>query len=245
MRIQLCGSFRIEAEGRRLDEALPGRQGRLLFAYLVLERARPVSREELVDALWPEQPPPRAATLLTILLSKLRAAAAPARLDGRAELALILPPGAVVDVEQALDAVHRAESAVAAGDWRRAWSPALTAMLVAERRLLGDCEAPWLDEWRRRLDDVLVRALECYTTACLGISGAELAGAERAARRLVARSPYRESGHRLLMEATAARGNTAEALRVYEDLRRLLREELGVAPGAAVQEVHKRLLGAA
>jgi DNA-binding SARP family transcriptional activator len=45
------------------------------------------------------------------------------------------------------------------------------------------------------------------------------------------------------METLAARGNVAEALVVYDRLRRLLRDELGIAPGRAVQELHKRLLG--
>jgi DNA-binding SARP family transcriptional activator len=57
------------------------------------------------------------------------------------------------------------------------------------------------------------------------------------------RAPYRESGHRLLMETLAARGNTAEALLVYEELRRRLRDELGAAPSAQTQALHRQLLG--
>jgi DNA-binding SARP family transcriptional activator len=244
MRVQLCGLFRIDADGRKLETGLPGRQGRMLFAYLALTRARPVPRDELLGALWPGPPPNQAAASLSILLSKVRAAIAPARLEGRSELSLVLPDNAHVDVERALESVHTAESAVAAGEWVRAWAPALAACLVAERRLLADCEAPWLDEWRRRLDDVLTRGLECHAAACLGIGGAELAAADRSARRLVELSPYRESGYRLLMEALAARGNVAEAVRVYDDVRRLFRDELGIVPGASVQEIHKRLIGA-
>jgi DNA-binding SARP family transcriptional activator len=45
------------------------------------------------------------------------------------------------------------------------------------------------------------------------------------------------------MEALERRGNAAEALRVYDRLRVLLRDELGVAPISAVQRVHRRLLG--
>ena len=45
------------------------------------------------------------------------------------------------------------------------------------------------------------------------------------------------------MEALAAQGNTAEALRVYDDLRCRLRDELGTAPGAELQELHQLLLG--
>jgi pentatricopeptide repeat protein len=58
-------------------------------------------------------------------------------------------------------------------------------------------------------------------------------------------APYRETGHRLLMEALARRGNVAEALRAYEKLRVLLREELGIAPSPTVQGVHQRLLHSA
>jgi SARP family transcriptional regulator, regulator of embCAB operon len=44
------------------------------------------------------------------------------------------------------------------------------------------------------------------------------------------------------MEALERRGNPAEALRAYERLRTLLREELGAAPSPTVQAVHRRLL---
>ncbi len=67
--------------------------------------------------------------------------------------------------------------------------------------------------------------------------------AERDARRLIELEPYRESGHRLLMKALARRGERAEALLVYEGLRSFLREELGTAPSASSQAVHRRLLG--
>jgi pentatricopeptide repeat protein len=46
----------------------------------------------------------------------------------------------------------------------------------------------------------------------------------------------------MLMEALSTQGNVAEALRVYESLRGLLREELGAVPSPAVQRVHERLL---
>ena len=45
------------------------------------------------------------------------------------------------------------------------------------------------------------------------------------------------------MQALAAEGNPAEALQTYEQLRVLLREELGVAPGAPTQELYRTLLG--
>ena len=56
------------------------------------------------------------------------------------------------------------------------------------------------------------------------------------------RQPYRETEHHILIEALAGRGNVAEALRAYEWLRVLLREELGIAPDPSLQAVHRRLL---
>jgi pentatricopeptide repeat protein len=74
------------------------------------------------------------------------------------------------------------------------------------------------------------------------VGGTELATAERSARELVARAPFSESGYRVLMEALAQRGNVAQALQVYDDLVRLLSDELGVPPSPATRDLHARLL---
>jgi hypothetical protein len=89
-RIQLCGRLVAEIEGRRVEEDLPGRQGRLLFAYLILHRLRDVTRDELVAALWPEG----TDAGLAPLLSKLRRLVPVA---GRGEVRIVLPPDAWVD----------------------------------------------------------------------------------------------------------------------------------------------------
>ena len=115
---------------------------------------------------------------------------------------------------------------------------------VTEGGLLPGHDAPWLDERRRELEELALRALECTAAAGIALGGNALAEGERAARRVVERAPYRESGHRRLMEVQEARGDVAEALCAYERLRCLLREELGTAPAAAVQEIHGRLLRA-
>jgi DNA-binding SARP family transcriptional activator len=243
--IQLCGRFVVELEGRRVEAALPGRQGRLLVAFLALNRDRVVSRSELVDALWSRERPRDPSDALAALLSKVRATLGDGYLDGRTELVLVLPRGADVDVERALAAVHDAESACSLAEWPRAWGASLAAQLVAKRTLLPDFEAEWIDEWRRTLEDVLLRSLECYARACLGLGGTELAGAERAARSLVRAAPLRESGYGLLMSALEAEGNVAEALVVYEGARRRLRDELGIAPAESLQSAYRRLLAAA
>jgi DNA-binding SARP family transcriptional activator len=71
-RIQLCGTLTVQIDGVRIEHLLPGRQGRLLLAYLVLNRTRACSRDELLDAMWPVAPPSEADGALRALLSKLR-----------------------------------------------------------------------------------------------------------------------------------------------------------------------------
>jgi SARP family transcriptional regulator, regulator of embCAB operon len=242
-RVQLCGAFAVELAGRRIDHLLPGRQGRLLFGYLAVSRLQPVSRDTVLDALWGDTRPANAGGALSALISKTRGVVGADVLRGRTELCLTLPEPASVDVEVALSQLHSAESAVAVGDWRRAWAPSLSALLVARRTFLPEAETPWAEVWRRRFPDVRIRALECYAGVCLGLGGAELPGAERAGDELVEVAPFRESGHVLLMRALAARGNVAEALAAYERLRVLLRDELGVGPSEAVQTEYLRLLG--
>jgi DNA-binding SARP family transcriptional activator len=241
-RIQLCGSFAVRVAGRRIDRDLPGRQGRLLFAYLAVDRDRVASRDELAEALWTRGLPSAPDLALSALLSKLRRLLPDGALEGRSAIRLELGRDARVDAEAARDGIHRAEALIAARDWYASIGPTLVAHNISQRRFLPGEERAWIDERRRELEDIQVRALECTARRSLGIGGAEVAVAERTARRLIDLSPYRESGYALLMEAFERQGNIAEALRVYESLRGLLREELGAAPSPTVQQMHERLL---
>jgi SARP family transcriptional regulator, regulator of embCAB operon len=235
-RIQLCGRLVVELDGRRVEERLPGRQGRLLFVFLAVNRLRPMTRDELVAALWPDGRDGGLAPLL----SKLRHVVP---LSGRGAVRLSLPADAWIDLEAAREAVHRAESAVALGDWAEAWAPARVAIHTGARGFLPGEDVPWADAVRRELEDLRVRALEAAAEAGLALGGAELAGAKRSARTLVELEPYRDSGYRFLMQALALEGNRAEALALYERLRTLLRDELGAAPAPETQALHRLLLG--
>lgn len=242
-RIQLCGRFVARVAGRRIEQDLPGRQGRLLFAYLAVNRDRVASRDELTEALWQRRLPSAPELALSALLSKLRRLLPDGAVEGRSQIRLELGRHARVDVESAREGIHRAEALIAAGNWYSAIGPTLVAFNISERRFLPGEEADWIENLRRELAEIQVRALECTARRSLGLGQPELAVAESAARRLIDLSPYRESGYAVLMEALEKQGNMAEALRVYDRLRLLLREELGAAPSPAVQRVHERLLG--
>jgi SARP family transcriptional regulator, regulator of embCAB operon len=242
VRVQLCGRFAFVVADQAVHSQLPGRRGRLLLAYLAAHRDRPVSRTQLQDALWDGGT--SVAATLSVLLSKARAVITPARISGRSSLQLVLPAGSIVDLEVAIAAVHQAQSANALREWRRAWPAALTAIMVARRGFLTEDDNAWTEPWRAQIDLIYEQALACYAEACLNLGGTEVPGAERAARRLIERSPVSETGYQLLMEILATRGDTAAALAVYEDLRRTVRDELGVDPGPAARQLHHRLLNA-
>lgn len=242
-RIHVCGQVTVAVDGRRVEEALPGNQGRVLLVYLVAHRQRATPRDALRDALWGDRLPGEPEAALSALLSKLRRVLRPARIEGRSRLRLHLPGDAWVDVEAAADALHRAAAAVARGDWAEAWGPARVTQHIAARPFLPGEDAPWIDAIRGRLDTLYLRSLELVATASLAIGAGEVDTAERAARALIAKAPFRESGYRHLMEVMAARGNVAEALQVYETLRVFLRDELGVDPSAETRQLLHQLLG--
>jgi DNA-binding SARP family transcriptional activator len=242
VRIQVCGRLAVEVDGERRESRLPGRQGRLLLTYLVLHRHDRLSRDRLVDALWPDDPPNAADNAVYALISKLRTAIGPSLVSSRESIRLTLPPDSWIDLEAARDGVHRAESALALHEWGRAWGAAQISLFVARRGFLPDEDLDWAITTRRELDETYLRALETYATAALYLGSTELPTAERAARELISAAPFRESGHRTLMSALAAQGNTAEALITYDTLRRKLSHELGVEPDPQTRTLHRTIL---
>ncbi len=241
-RIQLCGRLKVDFEGRHVTPALRGRQGRVLLAYLVIKRGRAISRDEMIRAIWPEDQPANPPAALRTQLSRLRSALGPQSLAGRDTVELRLPRDTWVDVEVAERAIRVTEAAMRAKAWREAWAQAHVTLNIAGRPFLAGFEAPWVDEVRRELAELEMRAREAISRAGIGLGGSELAGAERSARALIRAAPFRESGYLNLMRALVASGNTAEALRTYDGLRKLLVEELGSAPGADIQALHSELL---
>src|SRR4051812_31493497 len=124
LRVFLAGRVAVEANGQVIDESrFPGRQGRLLFAYLVAARGRAVPLDELAEALWGDTPPATWEKALSVVASKLRAVLAESGLDTPAALTgaprcyrLDLPDSTWVDVVAGATAARRAEEALSAGD---------------------------------------------------------------------------------------------------------------------------------
>jgi DNA-binding SARP family transcriptional activator len=242
LHIALFGEWRVQAGGRDLTGELPGRQGRALLAYLVLRHPQPVVRDELLQVLWPSNPPAAPDAALSSVLAKVRRAVGPGTIAGRDVLALQLPAGAAVDLLQVRDRVEAAERELTAGRAERAIDAAGAAARVLESGLLAGMQGEWVDAARRETSELASRALEVVARAGIALGGPQLVTATRAAETLVGRHPFREAGYALLMEAQGRRGDVAEALRTFEGLRVRLRDELGVGPSPPLLALHERLL---
>jgi DNA-binding SARP family transcriptional activator len=243
LRVWICGAVVLERGPARVE--IPPGQARTLFAFLAADRHHAHAREELIDVLWPADPPSAADGNLSALLSRLRKLVGDGAIVGRSELQLAVPFDTWIDLEAAREALDRATGSLAAGDPTAALPASHVAAVISARPFLPGTHGPWVDGTRSRLDEMLARAHECSAEAALLVGGGEIPTAERSALALMDRAPYRESGYRYAMRCLAARGNYAEALSVYERCRAVLRDELGVDPGPELQELHLEILRAA
>lgn len=251
LRIYLTGRVCLEA-GRVVAEErrFPSRQARLLFAYLVCQRVQPVPREDLAEVLWLGTTPPAWDPALKSLISKLRlflghvkTPSAPSSISSQFGCyQLHLPPNVWIDLEAARHSADEAEGALRSGDIRAAWGPTNVTLAIAQRPFLPGEGGEWIEGKRRELQDMLVRALDCYVEICLRTGQAALAA--QMAGQAVSLEPFREMGYRQLMRVHAASGNRAEALRAYHRCREHLANELGVDPSSETEALYLELLGA-
>jgi DNA-binding SARP family transcriptional activator len=125
VRVQLCGRMCVQGDdGVMIDSsAFPGRQGRIVFAYLV-STPQPVPREVLADLLWPGRLPDAWRRDLAAVVSKLRAllvrpglGATTALCGGGDSYQLVVSPRPQVDADAAAAWLAEAESALRRGIW--------------------------------------------------------------------------------------------------------------------------------
>lgn len=212
-----------------ITDRLPGKQGRLLLAFLAYNR-NSHDRQEIIDAIWSENPPANPAGDLAALLSKLKKALGKHYFHTKVVVRCDFPPDTWIDTEIAKINVHKAESSLSQSNWQDTWVAAQVSSHILARTFLGGPRNDWADLIRIDLESWRSRALSCLAEAGLMLGGSELFTAERAARRLIEMNPYQENSWRLLMRALTAAGNKAEAIWQFKKLEKMLSDELGVTP---------------
>jgi DNA-binding SARP family transcriptional activator len=207
-----------------------------------------MGRDDVAAAVWGEAMPDAWDDALSVLVSRLRRSLRPitgpcqepALKGGEGRYLLALPPGGIVDVEQAMAALHRAEGLMRQAAWDAVVAEAQVTTEIAARGFLNGEGGEWVEGQRRLLAEARVHALEGIVVAELARGHAALA--EREAEQLVALAPLREAGHRLLMQALVAGGNPGQAVIAYHRCQRLLRERVGVAPSLEMERLYQQLM---
>src|SRR5207302_477276 len=136
---------------------------------------------------------------------------------------------------------REASTALYISGWRKAAFAAAQALELWRGAPLLDVPSQTLHQRvRPRLEQLRLQALEDRAEAELRQGRYDRLLPEL--RELIGRYPLRERFRAQLMAALAGSGRQAEALEAYRDARRVLVEELGVEPGAELQQLHQRVL---
>ncbi|HKP22971.1 MAG TPA: BTAD domain-containing putative transcriptional regulator, partial [Dongiaceae bacterium] len=236
--LRLFGGFQLRlADGDVVD--LLGQKDRALLAILALPAGATHSRDKLAGLLWSDRGEQQARDSLKHSLTKLRQclpAAAQSSIVADRLTARLDPAAMAIDVatfeklagtgstaalEQAV-ALYRGELLDGIG----IRDPAFEEWLLVERQRLGHL-----------LEEALTRLLS------QSMAGGAPERAIATARRLLALDPLREEASRALMQIHAERGQTAQALKMYETLRERMESELGAEPDPATTALYHSLLG--
>ena len=236
----------LEVQGPHGPIAVAGAKQRLLLAMLLLHAEEPVSREALIDVLWPENPPAGAAHTLESHVWRLRRTLR--QLEAERDLVVAAAGGYRIGLDghgvdarrflslaAAASAAHERGDAAAAADTARAalalWRGAAFAELAAHPALAGEAAA---------LEERRVHVLELLAAAELARGRPDAAVA--ALRPEAARQPQRERLHELLMVALYRVGRPADALEAFRTVRRQLVDTLGIEPNPALRDLQQRIL---
>jgi DNA-binding SARP family transcriptional activator/Tfp pilus assembly protein PilF len=225
-------------------EGIGAPKWRALLAALLLNQGQAVSTDRLIAELWGDEPPDRAANLISVYVFRLRRVLGDP--EGRALTTrapgyqLLLDPGDL-DAGRFEELAGQGRRALAAGDFQRAAEVLAEALALWQGRALADVPPSALVTAEAgRLEESRLAALELRIEADEGCGlHAQLVPE---LRRLLSDQPLREGLWSLLIRALDAAGRRAEALTAYGEARRVIAEELGVDPGPELQRLYHALL---
>jgi DNA-binding SARP family transcriptional activator/tetratricopeptide (TPR) repeat protein len=247
LQIDLAGRVEIRRDGRSAQLDGLGQLGRVALLYLVQEHGRAVTHDALGEALWDDRLPATWRSALRSTVVKVRGLFGQLGLEsdeivvtGPGTYELVLPSDTVIDVEAAAASVAAARASVRAGRAPDALLELDRAATLTARPLLPGANGLWIEQRRDQWRELGSAAMHVRAEALREVG--DTGGSIEAAERLVEGDPLREEFHVCLMDAHAAAGNRARAIRTYDRCRRLMVETLGVEPSAATHAAYVALL---
>ena len=238
LRIGVLGPLAVWRRGVPLTVGPP--MQRAVLGLLALHPGTGLSRSAIIDALWPDDPPTTAVPMVQSYISRLRSLLGPVcPMTGRNGYRL---EAAACE----LDVVSFATLIRRARDFETAGELAVSSQMYAEALELWRGE-PLADTEVLREHPAVIRLGRQRADAVLGYAQVTLADgvpdhALPHLQELVAREPLNERAHARLMIALAGSGQQAAALGVYDLVRQLLEDQLGVRPGAELAQAHAQVL---
>ncbi|MCG5218909.1 AfsR/SARP family transcriptional regulator [Streptosporangium sp. KLBMP 9127] len=242
LEIRCLGPWEVEADGIPVKIAGLRRIG--VLARLALAAGQAVPTDRLLADVWAHSSAMTAAKQLHIVVSKLRETFAP---YGGAEIIQTVPGGYLLAVDRDHVDAHaftrlsaRARSARAEGATATADALFRQALGLWRGPALAELDAPWAKIETDRLEAERLTVLEDHIELRLA------AGDHRAVAGVltahVRAHPLRERPAAQLMLAQYRDARVPEALEVYQRLRQIMVEELGIEPGAELRRLHQAVL---
>lgn len=244
LRFRLAPRFSVERDGVAIDEGdLGSRKARLLLKLLAARRGHMVAMDDVIEALWADEPPAKAEANVATLVSRLRGAlGGEVVAGGRNGYRLVLTDRAILDVNESERLVEEAEHRLSSGQPALAVTAATSAIdILGTGRVLDDEPgAEWAADAGRDVERLLRRARSAAWRAHMDLDDhrAALALAQRA----VDSDTLDEEAHRAVILSYHRLGEQGEALRAYQRLRTTLVEELGADPGAETEALYTAVL---
>ncbi len=244
MLFRMLGPLEVQTKGGWTEVSAP--KWRTVLAVLLLNPGQAVSTDRLIMELWGDDPPARPANQVSIYVHRLR------KLIGEAGSRILVTraPGYQIllgredlDAQRfaALTAAGRAE--LSNGDARRAAALLAEALDLWRGGALADVPTSALVSAEvTRLEESRLEAQVLRIQADIACGRSDEVVLEL--QRLVVDHPIREGLWVLLIGALRGAGRPAEALDAYAQARKAIGDELGVDPGAELQQLYQEMLAA-
>ena len=238
LEVRLLGPTEVAREGAPV--ALGGPKPRALLAALALEAGRVVSVDQLVEALWPGDPPETAAHAVQVYVSQLRKALGHVIATRASGYGLELEPERI-DLHRFSRLAQEGRAALEGGDSASAEGALRDALALWRGPALADfLYEPFAQAEIARLEELRTVVLEERIDADLALGRhAELVSELEA---LVRAQPLRERPRAQLMLALYRSGRQADALAAYRAARETLVDQLGIEPGPELRELEAAIL---
>ena len=242
--VYLLGTFRATFNEVPIEN-LQSSKGRTLFKYLLTHHDKPISRDLLMEMLWPNADPDAARNRLNVALHGLRHAF---RLTTETPIVLFeenayrLNPDLQLwlDVEDFVRHVRVGRNLEESGDIARAVVEyELAAGLYQGDFLEEDVYDDWTILTRERLRGDYLDILDRLSRIHFAQAQYSICGT--LCKLILARDNCSEPAHRRLMRCYARQGQPHLALRQYQVSFDALHEELNVTPASATTELYEQI----